>query len=191
MLWPKIAKCYSELLEDPSLLKLFSEKQGTSLWELQLLGALQFRLILERVFAHIAFPVIWENTRVEIVIDTGSRTSGEITPMAILITDWVGEENLGMVTVFCHHDQNKNGDICCTLCPTPAWLPQPRVVVVRRYTNTPYIPWRTSQLLYLDVSTLSGVLPPSISLWTAYAYESYFHTLRLRCSYLTKRKNWV
>ena len=35
---------------------------------------------------------------------------------------------------------------------------EPSVVVVRRYTNTPYIPWRTFQLLYLDVTTLSQVL---------------------------------
>ena len=47
MLWPNIAKYYSELLEDPSLLQLFSEEEGTSLWELPLLGALCFRLILE------------------------------------------------------------------------------------------------------------------------------------------------
>ena len=31
-------------------------------------------------------------------------------------------------------------------------------VVVRRYTNTPYIPWGTARLLYLDVITLSGGL---------------------------------
>ena len=35
-------------------------------------------------------------------------------------------------------------------------LAEPSVVVVRRYTNTPYIPWGTSHFLYLDMSTLSG-----------------------------------
>ena len=34
--------------------------------------------------------------------------------------------------------------------------PKPSVVVIRRYTNTPYIPQETSWLLYLNVSTLSG-----------------------------------
>ena len=53
MLWPK---CYSELLEDPSLFQLFSEEEGTSLQELPLLGALHFRIILERFFSCIAFP---------------------------------------------------------------------------------------------------------------------------------------
>ena len=27
--------------------------------------------------------------------------------MAVLVTDWVGEGNLGMVTAFCHHNQAK------------------------------------------------------------------------------------
>ena len=77
-------------------------------------------------------------------------------PMVILITDGVGEENLGMGTVFCHHDQTKMeaSDALSTLCQHDS--PEPSVVVVRRYTNTPYIPWETSQLLYLDVNTLSG-----------------------------------
>ena len=46
-------------------------------------------------------------TRVDFMTDTSLRTSGKTTPMAILITDGVGEENLGMMTVFYHHDQNK------------------------------------------------------------------------------------
>ena len=34
--------------------------------------------------------------------------------------------------------------------------PEPSIVVVRRYTKTPYISWGTSQFLYLYVSTLPG-----------------------------------
>ena len=38
MLRPNIARCYDELLEDPSLLWLFSEEEGISFQELSLLG---------------------------------------------------------------------------------------------------------------------------------------------------------
>ena len=60
--------------------------------------------------------------------------------MTILITDGVGEESLGMVTVFCCHDQNKMeaSDALSALCQWDP--PEPSVVVIRRYTNTPYIP---------------------------------------------------
>ena len=76
--------------------------------------------------------------------------------MAILITDGVGEENLGMVTTFCHHDQTEMeaSDALSALYQHDS--PKPSVVVVRRYTNTSYIPQGTSWLLYLDVSTLAG-----------------------------------
>ena len=64
--------------------------------------------------------------------------------MAIPITDGVGEENLGMVTIFCYHNQNKMeaSDALSALCQHDS--PQPTVVVIRRYTNTPYIPQGTS-----------------------------------------------
>ena len=75
--------------------------------------------------------------------------------MAILITDGVGGESLGIVTIFCHHDQNKmeSSDALSALCQCNA--PEPSVVVVRTYTHTPYIPQGTSWLLYLNISTLS------------------------------------
>ena len=76
--------------------------------------------------------------------------------MVILITDGVGEENQGEVTVFCCHDQNEMqvSDVLSTLCQQHS--PEPSVVMVRRYTNTLYILQGTSQLLYLDVGTLQG-----------------------------------
>ena len=90
------------------------------------------------------------------IIHTGWKISGEATPMVILITDGVQEVNLGMVTTFCHHDQAKMeaSDALSALCQHDS--PEPSVVVVRRYTNTPYIPWGTSHFVHLDVSTLSG-----------------------------------
>ena len=120
------------------------------------MGALCFRLISERLFSHIASPDIWGKTGVEFITNTGPRTSGEATPIVILITDGVGEENLGMVTIFCCHDQNKMepSSAVSALCQHDS--PVPSAVVIRRYTNTPYIPPGTSQLLYLNVNTLSG-----------------------------------
>ena len=60
------------------------------------------------------------------------------------------------MTTFCCHDQSKMevSDALSVLCQHN--LLEPSVVIVRRYTNTPYIPWGSSHLLYLDVSTLSG-----------------------------------
>ena len=77
--------------------------------------------------------------------------------MAILVTDGVGEGNLGMVTSFCFHDKAKieASDAHSTLCQHDSL--EPGVVVVRRYTNTSYIPHGSSHFLYLDVSTLSRV----------------------------------
>ena len=156
MLQPNIAKCYDKLFEYPSLLLLFfSEQECSSLQELPMLGALHFRLISDRLFAHIASPNMWGMTRVEFMTDTSLMTSGEATPIVIVITDGVGEVSLGMVMVFCHHDQNKlqASHALSVLCQWDS--PEPWLVVVRRYTNTPNIPWGNSQLLYLDVSTLS------------------------------------
>ena len=60
--------------------------------------------------------------------------------MVILIRDGVEEGDLGMVTTFCCHDQVKMeaSDALSVLhqCDSP----ELSVVVVRRYTNTPYIP---------------------------------------------------
>ena len=94
---------------------------------------------------------------------------------------------LGMVNTFCCHDQVKMEatDALEALCQCNS--PEPSADVVRQYTSTLYIPRGTSRLLYLDVSTLSGVLPPPNSLWTAYVFGSCSHTLRMRCSYLMSR----
>ena len=118
MLRPNIARCYNELLEDPSLLHLFPEKEGISFQELPLLGTLQFRLISDRFFVHTASPTNWRKTGVEFMTNTSPRISREATPMVVLIADGVGKEHLGMVTVFYHHDQNKMEacDALSTLC---------------------------------------------------------------------------
>ena len=55
--------------------------------------------------------------------------------MVILVTDGVGEGNLGMVTTFCLNDQAKveASKALSALCQCD--LLEPSVVVVRRYTN--------------------------------------------------------
>ena len=75
--------------------------------------------------------------------------------MVILVTDGVEEGNLGMVTTFCHHNQAKmeasNAFSALHQCNSL----EPSVFVVRRFTNTPYIPQGSSCLPYLDMNTLS------------------------------------
>ena len=43
----------------------------------------------------------------EFMIDTGPQISEQAILVMILITDGVGKEYLGMVTIFCHHDCSK------------------------------------------------------------------------------------
>ena len=57
------------------------------------------------IFAHIASPSKWGKNRVEFVTLTSPKKSWETTRTVILVTDGVGESDLGMVTVFCHPDQ--------------------------------------------------------------------------------------
>ena len=90
------------------------------------------------------------------ITHTSRKISGEGTLMVILITDGVGEGNLCMVTTFCCHNQAKveASDAPSTLYQCDS--AESNVVVVRRYTNTPYIPQGTSCFLFLDMSTLCG-----------------------------------
>ena len=76
--------------------------------------------------------------------------------MAILITNGVGERDLGLVTVFCHPNQAKM-EVPDALSALHQFnSSEPSVVVVRRYSNTLYIPWGMIHSLYLDVGTFSG-----------------------------------
>ena len=103
-----------------------------------------------------AAPDKWGKARVEFHTLTSQKTSGETTNKAILITTGVGKRDLGLVTVFCCCNQAKM-EACDTLstlhqCDSP----EPSVVVVRRYSNTPCIPQGMICLFYLDVGTFSG-----------------------------------
>ena len=152
---PTITKCHDNIVKDPTLLWLFPE-EWMSVWELPLLGTLQFKIILERLFAHIASPAIWGKAWVQFITSNIQKISEEAIPMAILVTDGVGEGNLGMVTTFCQHDQAKMEASNALSALHQGNLLEPSVVVVRQYTNTPYILWQSSHLSYLDISTLFG-----------------------------------
>ena len=67
-----------------------------------------------------------------------------------------GKETWAMVTTFFHHDQAKMEASNALSALHQHNLPEPSVAVVRRYANTPYIPWGSSHLPYLDMNTLSG-----------------------------------
>ena len=120
------------------------------------MGALQFSIILKRLFAQLASPAIWGKAGVEFTTNNIQGMSGEDIPMMVLVMDGVREGNLGMVTTFCHHDQTKieASEALSALCQHS--LPEPSVVIVRRYTNSSYPPQGSFNFLYLDVSTLSG-----------------------------------
>ena len=81
---------------------------------------------------------------------------GETTNTVTLIIDGVGESDLGMVTVLFHAKQARI-EFCNALSILHQhYSCQLSVVVVRRYTNTPYILGGISCSLYLDMSALSG-----------------------------------
>ena len=129
---PSIARYYNKLVEDLSLQGLFLGEECTSLLELPVVGALQFRLISEKFFAQVSSPMMWGKTRVECVTEAGLRLSGEATPMAILATDGIGKGNLGMVMTFCSYSQVKMeaSEVLTTLhqCDSP----EPRVFTLWR-----------------------------------------------------------
>ena len=94
--------------------------------------------------------------RMEFVTSNGPNISGEAAPIVILVTDGLGEGKSGHGDHLLPQWSSQAAGFWCTFCPLLMWLAGPSMVVVRRYTNTLYILWGSSCLLYLDVSTLSG-----------------------------------
>ena len=155
MSWPTKSKCFKEIVEDSSKLWLLPKEEWTSIRELPLMGALQFRVILERLFTYLTSPAIWGKTWVESITNNGQKISGEAIPMVIWVTDGMGEEKLGMVPTFFHHNQGKVEDSEVLPALHQCDLLEPSVVVVQRFTNSPYLPWASFGLLYLDIPTPS------------------------------------
>ena len=142
-------------MEDLTPLHLFSLEEYSSAQEFPYLCALQFRLISEGFFTCIASPDKQGKTRVEFITLTSLRKNEETTNTVILITDRVGERDLGMVMVLCHPDQARIEayDALSIFCQCDS--SELSMVVVRRYSNTPYILRGMSHSLYLDVGTFS------------------------------------
>ena len=113
-------------------------------------------MVSERLFACLLSPSIWGQAKVEFFLGGIQKISGEIVPMAILMTNRVKEGNLGMVTTFCHHDQAKvePSEVLSTLHQQDS--PELSVMVVRIFANSPYLPWGSFSSLYLDVTTQSS-----------------------------------
>ena len=75
--------------------------------------------------------------------------------MAMLITNGVEEGSLGMVNTFHHHDQAKMESSEALSSLYQQDFPELSIVVVKIFTNSPYLPQGSSSFLYLDITTLS------------------------------------
>ena len=58
------------------------------------------------LFTHLASLLLWGKAGTDFINNVSRRaTSVEIAPLAILVTDGIGEGKLGMITTFCRTDQ--------------------------------------------------------------------------------------
>ena len=127
---------------------------------------------------------MWRKVRMEFIANTAWKISGEIIPMVVLVTNRVEEGGLGMVTTFCHHDQAKvePSEVLSTIhqCNSP----EPSIVVVKIFTNSPYFPWGSFSFPYLDVTTLlAGMLTTQFPLaWLHLCRILSIHPLRWSCN---------
>ena len=136
-----IPGCYDELLADLSLLQSFSEDKWMSVHELPHLGALCFCIVEGGLFFWLVSLELWSQARVEFITSSGRKTrSEEIIPMAILLTNRVGEGSLAMVTVFCRSDQAKGEPSVTPLTLFQLDSPELSIVVVKIFTNSLYVP---------------------------------------------------
>ena len=173
-LWLRILECYDELLVDPALLQSFPMDEWTSINKLPCLSALHFRVVSEGLFSSLISPELLGQTRANFITSSAKNVmSEEIVPMAILITDGVSKGGLGMVTIFCHFDQ-VNVEPSVMLLTLIHWVsPEPAMVVMKIFTNSPYFPWGSFSLPFLDMATL-----------TAGASTTWFHLSWLHLCWL-------
>ena len=98
---------------------------------------------------------MWGKAIVEFITSTSQKIRDEIIPMAVLVTDRAEEESLDMVTTFCHYDQTKVEPSVALSILLQCDSPEPSIVVVKIFTNSPYLPWGPFSFPYLDITTLS------------------------------------
>ena len=108
-------------------------------------------------------PALLGKAGADFITNAGRRTmSTEITPLAILVMDRVGEGRLGMITTFWRSDQAKLEPSAALSTLVQQYSPKPGIVVVKVFTNSPHLPWGSFSSPYLDVTTLSvGTLTPN------------------------------
>ena len=103
-----ISGYYEELTVDPSLLQSFFEDEWMSIHELPYLHTIHFCMVSERLFSQLTSSVLWKKAGADFLTKLGRRTThAEITPLAILLTDRMGEGKLGMITAFYRTDEAK------------------------------------------------------------------------------------
>ena len=61
-----------------------------SIRELSLMGALQFRVVSERLFTCLTSPAMWGKAGVEFITNNSQKICGEAIPMVVLVMDGVG-----------------------------------------------------------------------------------------------------
>ena len=109
------------------------------------------RVVSEGLFAKLITPKVWGQARVYFITHSGKKVrSEEIMPMAILITDGVGEGKLGMVTVFCYSDQAKMEPSVMVLLTLlfSRDSHELAMVVMKIFINSPYFPLGILWLLF-------------------------------------------
>ena len=155
----KIAEYYDELLADPSLVPSFPADEWTSINKLPCLLTLHFWVVLKGLFTKLVTPELWGQAGVDFTVCSGKKVrSKEIMPMAILITDGVGEGKLGMVTIFCCSDHAKVEP--SVMIPTLIQQDSHELaMVVMKIFNSPYFPRGSFGLSFLDIGTLSEGTP--------------------------------
>ena len=150
-----ISDCYKELMADPSLLQPFTKDKWMSIHGLPYLHTLHFHIVSERLFTRLASLVLGEKVGIDFINKASRRAmSVEITPLAILVTDSIGKGKMGMITNFCRTDQEKVEPLDTFLALVQRDVPEPCVVMVRVFTNSPYFPWGSFGSPYLDMTTL-------------------------------------
>ena len=120
-------------------------------------NALHFHDVSERLFTQLTSPVLWAKAGVDFISSASRKAmSTEIAPLAILDMDGVGRGRLGMKTTFCQSNQ-ANLESSDTLSALVQWdSPEWGVVVVKVFTNSPYLLWGSLSSPYLDITTLSA-----------------------------------
>ena len=150
-------------------------EECTSLLELPVMVALQFRLKSKKFFAWVSSPTIWEKTRVEYVTRPVKGPVKRLPPWWSWLLMELEKGGIGMIMTFCSHNwvmmEASEAPTALHQCDSP----EPRVFMVRRYTSTPFIPKEPP-----GYSTLMWVISPRVLLlpnffWIACVLGSYFH----------------